>query len=655
MNSVVQCLAHVPLFRAWLFSIAAPTQQRVADLLAILSASASAGAAIPGVSAFGGVFDAVPPAGAAAGAASSASAAAAAPPASAAASAGSGGESRLRGGAAGAASTSWLLPSLSAAGSSSATTSSSSSSLLGSSASSAALASGFPPPPPPPRLMRLNSGLADVLDFGPNPRAADEMGAAAAASADAAAAAAKEKEAAAAKEKEKEKEAASTTRSRVTRATREDSTSSPEARLRGRHLTAALHEVVSRLFGFPFMAVYSPDAFLRAVWVALPQFSGFAQNDAEEYARSLINRLDDEHKAATATAAAATAAGAAGTVASTAGAAGAGAMPTAPPPAPPSPLVQMFGGSTCTVVRCSVCGHESTRVEEFVGPLSVEIPSPEELQKLAAASGAAAGGAGSSGAGAGAGAAAGSGTGKAPTRGRSAASAGTVTLDQCLAAAFSDEVLDGDSAYACDVCKRKVRAVLSRRLQTLPPVLIVHAVRTSWRMGSGKVQTSVRPVLDGWDVSRWAALPPAAATAADEAATAGAGAASAAGGKGKPSAAKARRTTSTASAAKGKGKKAAAMAEDDSDDDDSSRPGPGDVKSAGSPSPAPVLYDLYGSVQHMGSSIRQGHFFAYARNDYSDDFICFNDSRVTPVSGEEVASSQGYLFVFQRRVMLPRC
>lgn len=100
----------------------------------------------------------------------------------------------------------------------------------------------------------------------------------------------------------------------------------------------------------------------------------------------------------------------------------------------------------------------------------------------------------------------------------------------------------------------------------------------------------------------------------------------------------------------------AADSDSDSDADDAAAgTGPGDVKSAGSPSPAPVLYDLYGSVQHQGSSIRQGHFFAYARNDHSDDFICFNDSRVTPVSSEEVASSQGYLFVFQRRVMLPRC
>jgi ubiquitin C-terminal hydrolase len=593
MNSVVQSLAHVPLFRAWLFSLKAPSQRRLADMLHALTFGLELGLAPsppppPPQPQGAGCAAARGSSGAGSSAATSRSISAfsvGTPSASEPASAlPASGHAPLLGGSAGVAGsptasagaiTTWKLPATAAA--------------FGPSGGAGAVMPA-PPPPPSMKLMRLNSGLADILEFGPNPRAAEEVAASATGvgmAVDGAASDAAGKATAAAAP-------AGAGGKRQTRATRDDSASSAAARLRARQLTMGLHEVASRLFGFPFMAVYSPDAFLKAMWVALPQFSGFNQQDAEEFCRSLLVRLDDEHKAGEA-AADASAGGLPATGAGVCAAAGNAAAAAAS--GPPTPLVQMFGGVVATTVTCSMCGHESVREEDFFGPLSVEIPH---------AFVAAGGTGGRRGGGAG-------------------AKAGACTLADCFNHAFAEETLEGDSAYQCDTCRKRVKAVLSRKLKTLPPVLIVHVIRTSWASTGGKIQAPVAPVVDGWDVSRWVHGPSSSAAGLDDTSV-GAGAAG--------TAAKTRRTGAHTRAPSGGA-------------DGSAAPGTGAARE-------PLLYDLYASVQHHGTGIRQGHYYTYARNDVTEDMHCFNDSRVNRATHEEVEGAQGYLFVFQRRVLLPR-
>lgn len=235
----------------------------------------------------------------------------------------------------------------------------------------------------------------------------------------------------------------------------------PAARLRNRQLTAAMHEVFSRLFGYEPMAVYSPDAFLKLMWMNLPQFSGFNQQDAEEFVRALVNRLDEE-----ATAAASAEAGAESGAAAAAptGAAAGGSS---------SAVAHMLGGTVVTTITCTVCGAESRREETFLGPLSMEVPAAARIT--------------------------------APTRGAAA-----VSLEECLNEAFGTEVMEGANAYECSKCGKRVKAELRRRLLALPPILMLHVVRTAWSLASAKVHTAVTPVYDGLDLAAWTA-PEAAA------------------------------------------------------------------------------------------------------------------------------------------------
>ena len=227
-----------------------------------------------------------------------------------------------------------------------------------------------------------------------------------------------------------------------------------------------------------------------------------------------------------------------------------------------------------STVVCGTCHAVSRTEEPFYGPLSVEVP-PE---LVVVGSGRKAGGP-------------------------------AATLAACLDTAFTVEELAGDCAYFCDVCARKVpRATLRRALSRLPPILILHVIRNSWRAGAGKVQTPVAPQLDAWDLSRWVEAlpdaPPAAASAAASAATA---------------AAVARSRSISISA-----------------------------------STASPLYDLYASVEHFGSSPRRGHYIAFARHDAGPDSWCsFNDARVASAAPEDVTGASGYIFFYQRRA-LPR-
>lgn len=585
-NSTLQSLAHVPLFRAWLFSLQAPSQQKVESVLRAISA----GDYLPDLNIL------APP---------TTTSTTISKPAVSSASSGAG--RRGGGGAGGSASSSSLSLSLS-------------------SADAAALASM---PAAPPSLMRLNSGLVDVLDFGPNPHAALE------ASANATAAGLEElglsvsrpdspsttatgagrgagggggklkggaeemdeddggwEQVGKGKAKDKDKSkggkanaapATSVPASPVATASKAlvpaaSATKDREAavlrsRLMARQLTMAVHEVVSRLFGFPSMAIISPDAFLRTMWINLPSFSGFVQHDAEEFCRALLVRIDDEHKAATGTSASAPALASQKSGAAASGKTAAATSAT-PKPAATSPLENMLGGSVSVGVTCSVCKTESKREEPFFGPLTVEVPpafvtltAPGRRGGAVTASGAAASGAG--------------GTAASPS----------TTLDACFDSAFSEETLEGDNAFECSKCKKKTKAILSRKLSALPPVLIVHVLRTSWLHGGKKVQTPVRPSLEGsWDLSPWL--------------------------RAKPS------TTSSSSSA-----------------------GPS----------SSCLYDLYALTEHSGAGIKQGHYYSYCRNGPNEPFSLFNDSRVTsPVPLKEVQEAQGYLFYFQRRLLLPR-
>ena len=70
--------------------------------------------------------------------------------------------------------------------------------------------------------------------------------------------------------------------------------------------------------------------------------------------------------------------------------------------------------------------------------------------------------------------------------------------------------------------------------------------------------------------------------------------------------------------------------------------------------PEPVLYDLYAVSNHMGS-LNGGHYTAFCKNAPTDQWLYFDDSRVSAVSAEKVkdtvCSASAYLLFYRKRGM----
>ncbi|EEB09446.1 ubiquitin carboxy terminal hydrolase Ubp12 [Schizosaccharomyces japonicus yFS275] len=61
-----------------------------------------------------------------------------------------------------------------------------------------------------------------------------------------------------------------------------------------------------------------------------------------------------------------------------------------------------------------------------------------------------------------------------------------------------------------------------------------------------------------------------------------------------------------------------------------------------------IVYDLFAVDNHYGS-LGGGHYTAYAINSTDQRFYCFDDSRVSPATDEEVVSPAAYLLFYRRR------
>ncbi len=65
-------------------------------------------------------------------------------------------------------------------------------------------------------------------------------------------------------------------------------------------------------------------------------------------------------------------------------------------------------------------------------------------------------------------------------------------------------------------------------------------------------------------------------------------------------------------------------------------------------SKAPILYDLYGVVNHYGN-MGGGHYTAYCQNFLNKKWYEFNDSRVSEISKSDVVSTDSYVLFFRRK------
>jgi len=75
-----------------------------------------------------------------------------------------------------------------------------------------------------------------------------------------------------------------------------------------------------------------------------------------------------------------------------------------------------------------------------------------------------------------------------------------------------------------------------------------------------------------------------------------------------------------------------------------------DMSPYSSPSPNSQLYNLQSIVYHHGAGVRVGHYTTSCLNEEKGEWIHFNDSKVTPLSHQELRDQQTpYIFFYQKK------
>ncbi|KAL8278990.1 hypothetical protein RQP46_008659 [Phenoliferia psychrophenolica] len=125
-------------------------------------------------------------------------------------------------------------------------------------------------------------------------------------------------------------------------------------------------------------------------------------------------------------------------------------------------VVQCFQGQFRNQMKCLTCGKTSTTYNTFM-PLSVPIPSGRGVSK--------------------------------------------VDLQACIASFVREEILDKDDAWNCPRCKTARKASKKLTLSRLPPILVIHLKRFSFKGPfSDKIETQVQYPLSGLDLTSF--MPP---------------------------------------------------------------------------------------------------------------------------------------------------
>lgn len=203
-------------------------------------------------------------------------------------------------------------------------------------------------------------------------------------------------------------------------------------------------------------------------------------------------------------------------------------------------VVDTFQGQLRNQLTCLTCGHTSITYNAF---MSLSLPVP---------------------------------TGRGVSR---------ASLYQCMDAFVREEVLEKGNAWHCPKCKKPRRSTKRLSLARLPPVLIIHLKRFTFRgPASNKIETPVVFATDALDLSNFMPppLPPGASV------------------RGIPIS-------------------------------ESQRP--------------PYLYDLFAVTHHFGT-LHSGHYTASVRTQ-GIWYYC-DDSRITP-SDAQIQTSSPYVLFFSRR------
>ncbi|XP_055330860.1 ubiquitin carboxyl-terminal hydrolase 2-like isoform X2 [Paramacrobiotus metropolitanus] len=225
---------------------------------------------------------------------------------------------------------------------------------------------------------------------------------------------------------------------------------------------AVLEAMWKRISSYSTSTPYVPDRFHRQVQQYAPRFSGYLQQDAQEFLRYLLEGLHEDvnrikEKPATEAA----------------------DIPEHLPDAQKaseswkrylkrdnSKIVDLFVGQLKSSLICESCNYCSVTYDPF-WDLSLPIPG---------------------------------------SRSRSTyASPPSTSIDECFKLFVREETLDGDESPTCCHCKTKQRCRKFFTIQRFPKYLVIHLKRFSQERFRAKLSTMVEYPVDGLDLSNFAA------------------------------------------------------------------------------------------------------------------------------------------------------
>jgi len=311
-------------------------------------------------------------------------------------------------------------------------------------------------------------------------------------------------------------------------------------------LAESVAELVRVLWGAQYTFV-SPITFRDAICRFAPQFRGSDQQDAQEFLGFLLDGLHEDLNLVT----------------------------NKPPPLEMTPereaaletlptqiasakeweiykrrdnsvIVELFQGQYRSRLQCLTCNTTSTTYNTFMY-LSLPIPNKRGISK--------------------------------------------VSLTQCLDAFLKEEIMEKDDAWNCPKCKARRKATKRLSLAKLPPILLIHLKRFSFKGPfSDKLETFVQYPLYGFDLSPYVPPPLSAGSLSAEL-----------------------------------------------------RP---HYEEPAWSTPQSNIYDLYAVCNHFGS-LSSGHYTAFARSQ--KDWYNIGDSRVSKTDEKSVKARSAYLLCFRRR------
>ncbi|CCO29921.1 ubiquitin carboxyl-terminal hydrolase 8 [Rhizoctonia solani AG-1 IB] len=208
-------------------------------------------------------------------------------------------------------------------------------------------------------------------------------------------------------------------------------------------------------------------------------------------------------------------------------------------------VVDYFQGQFCNQMQCLTCGQTSTTYNAFLN-LSVPIPASKGVTKI--------------------------------------------SLDECIKALVGREVMDNADAWHCPRCKTARRAAKQLTFSRMPPVLIIHLKRFSFKGPfTDKLETLVEFPLGDLDLTNH--MPPPLTPNMDK--------------------------------------------------DGLERFSPQDPRAQ----VPPYKYELYSVANHFGS-LSSGHYTAFVKS--RGKWMYCDDSRITPAEPKEVVGKPAYILFYKR-------